>query len=557
MDVGKKLRHLHRYQEIARAFVRNGFGYVAKELGLPETLPYLRRKSQEPSPGKTLSERIRLFLEELGPTFVKLGQIASTRPDLIPPELIVELERLQDRVAPFPFEQAARIIEEELGAPLSRLFAEFEETPMAAASIGQVYRALLPDGAAVAVKVQRPNIRTVIETDLDILTELAKLAEHRMEWARSYRLADMMEEMAKALLKELDYEAEARNTEKCAAICSKLRYIRIPGVYRKLSSKKVLTMEFVDGIKLSDQQRLLEAGCDRKLLAERYATTILHQVLIDGFFHGDPHPGNVLALPDGKLALLDFGMVGKLSPEMKHHFASFVIALRNQSTSGVIRAIFRMGLVPDETDLQELRADVDEMRDKYYKVPLKEVSMGEAVNDLFALALRHNIRIPADLTLLGKTFLTMEGVVTALDPSFSIFDVAEPFGRRLLLERFDPRRAASAWLRHIPDYVDMLNELPMRLRDLMTLARKGKIGLEVTAPDLEWMMKKMDRIVNRISFSIVLLSFCIIMVGLMIALSMGNPDTVLWKIPVIEIGFGFALIMFGWLFIAIFRSGRF
>jgi ubiquinone biosynthesis protein len=316
-------------------------------------------------------------------------------------------------------------------------------------------------------------------------------------------------------------------------------------------------MEFVEGIKCSDREKLEEAGHDLKQIAERFAHAIFHQILVAGFFHGDPHPGNVLVQPDGRLILLDFGMVGRLSPDMKMHVASLVIALRNQSTNGIIRAVFNMGLIPEQIDMRALRKDVDKVREKYYKVPLSQVSLGEAVNDLFALAFRHKIRIPAELTLLGKALLTMEGVVTALDSSFSVFAVAEPFGRRLLFKRFDPREAARKWLHSLPDYLDIVSDIPMRFNELMAFFRKGKIGLEITAPDMDAILKKMDRISNRLSFSIILLAFSIIMVGLMIGSSLGNENNELWRNPVIEIGFGIASVLFLWMFYAIFRSGRF
>lgn len=557
MRVGIKFRHLKRYRQIAVAFVRNGFGYIAKELGLPDTLHLFRSTDNRDIHRRTTGERVRSFLEELGPTFVKLGQIASIRSDLIPADIISELEHLQDQVPPFSYEEAALIIEEELGAPPEALFAEFSELPMASASIGQVYRAKLHDGTIVAVKVQRPYIHAVIDTDLELLSELARVAESRLEWARSYRIRDMIDELAKALRAELDYGLEARNTEKFAALSKRLEGIHIPAIYWDYSTRRILTMEFMEGIKLSDRERLDEAGIERKAIAERYAGAIFHQVLMEGFFHGDPHPGNVLALADGTLAFLDFGMVGRLSADMKKHFASFVIALRNQSTNGVIRAISGMGFIPDETDRKALRADVDEMREKYYQVPLSEVSIGEAVNDLFALAFRHQIKIPAELTLLGKTFLTMEGVVTSLDPSFSVFDVAEPFGRKLLLERFDLRQIFHQWREDIPEYVGLLTEVPLSLKNIMAALRKGKFGLEITVPELGAFLKKMDQISNRLSLSIVLLSFSIIMVGLIIGSSMGHQSTILWRVPAIEIGFSIAALLFLWIIYAIFRSGRY
>lgn len=424
----KKFRQLHRFRQIGMILARNGFGYIAGELGVAEKLPFVRHQEPGEASKMTIGKRVSRILQELGPTYVKLGQIASTRPDLVPADIISELEQLQDHVAPFDEKEAAMIIEQELLASVDELFAWFDPAPLAAASIGQVHRAILPDGTDVVVKVQRPNIRSVIETDLDMIRQFARLAEARLEWAKSYRLSEVVEEMGKALLAELNYDAEARNAEQIAAQSYKKEQLIIPAVYADYSTRKVLTMEYIDGIKLNDKQRLDEAGHDRRVLAERFAKLILNQVLIEGLFHGDPHPGNVLVQPDGRLALLDYGMVGRLTPELKRQMAAFVISLRNQSSSGIIRAVSKMGIIPEETDRSVLRADVDLLRDKYYKVPLSKISMGEAVNDLFTLALRHRITIPPELALLGKTLLEMEGVVTALDPEFSVFDAAEPSG---------------------------------------------------------------------------------------------------------------------------------
>lgn len=557
MNAGKRIRQLQRYRKIASAFARNGLGYVFQEMGLSEWLPFSRREERKGIRSTTLGERIRLLLEDLGPTFVKLGQIASTRPDLIPASILTELERLQDQVPAFSYPEAARIIEQELGESVENLFLQFSDTPLAAASIGQVYRAVLKDGTAVVVKVQRPDIQSLIETDLEILNDWARIAESRLEWARNYRLRDIVEELGKALRAELDYTAEARNAEKFAVQSKVQEHIRVPAVYWDYCTRRVLTLEYIEGIRLSDREQLDRAGLDRKMLAERLARTIFHQVLVEGFFHGDPHPGNVLALKDGSLALLDFGMVGRLTPGMKKHFVSFVIALRNQSTKGVIRAITDMGFVPENADHDRLYEDVDLMREKYYDVPLNRIRLGDAVQDFFSLALRYRIRIPTELTMLGKALLTMEGVVSALDPSFSVFDVAEPFGRKLFLERLNPWKMLKAWMEDVPEYLELLREVPASLKRLSSLMRKGQVRVELEVPQLEDLMKKMDRISNRLSFSIVLLSLSILIVGLMIGAGLSHAQTGLWRLPIIEIGLLIALFMFLWLILSIFRTGRF
>jgi ubiquinone biosynthesis protein len=409
----------------------------------------------------------------------------------------------------------------------------------------------------VAIKVQRPNIANVIETDLEILQDLAVLAERRLEWAARYQIRDMVEELSRSLRAELDYTIEARNAEKISNQFRNDPNICVPNVFWEYSTKKVLTMEYVEGVKLNEIDQLKQKGYNVKRLAERLAKAVFQQIFVHGYFHGDPHPGNVLVLPGEVIAFIDFGMVGRLTPEMRYHFSSLVIALMRQSADGVIKSICQMGLVPDDVDLAQLRDDIEQLREKYYRVPLSQISLGEAVNDLFRVAFRHSIRIPRDLTLLGKTLLTVEGVVEKLDPDFSILDIAEPFGRELLRERMRPKNVAEMVWKRISDYGEMLIDFPKNLKELTAFMKQGKLHLEIGVPELDLLLKKLDQISNRLSFSIVLLAFSIIMVGIIIGSSMGRQSTLLWKIPAIELGFGVATLMFCWLLYSIFKSGRF
>jgi ubiquinone biosynthesis protein len=557
--IGKRMRHMSRYRDIAVALLRHGFEMVVEEIGFSQflSLPQRMRVDKKEKNGKTIGERIRLVLEELGPTFVKLGQLASTRPDLIPEHIIRELEKLQDQVPPFSFADVRRIIEEELGEKLDNIFHSFEEAPLAAASIGQVHRAVLHSGEKVAVKIQRPYIAAIIETDLEILQDLTLLAERRLEWAAQYRIRDILDELSKSLRLELDYTVEARNAEKFFKQFQNDPTIYVPKVFWDYSTKKVLTMEYVEGIKLGELERLKQRGHNLKILAERLAKGMFRQIFMEGFFHGDPHPGNVLALPGDVIALIDFGMVGRITPEMKYHLSSLIIALMRQSTDGVMKVIGDMGLVPEGVDVSRLREDIEQLREKYYHIPLSQVSLGEAVQDLLHVAFRHSIRIPSDLTLLGKALLTVEGVVEKLDPDFSIIDIAEPFGRQLLKERMRPKNIAEMAWKRLSDYGELFVDLPNNIKELTRLMKQGKVRLEIGIPDLDFLLRKLDQISNRLSFSIVLLSFSIIMVGIIIGSSMGRQSTLLWKIPAIEIGFCVATLMCCWLLYSIFKSGRF
>ncbi len=559
--IRKRIRHLQRYREIVNALIRQGFGYVIKEMGLLEVLSIPKRFFSEETKEthrKSTGERIRLFLEELGPTFVKIGQVASTRYDLLPAEIISELENLQDQAQPFSYELVQKIIESELGHSIDAVFSEFQETPIAAASIGQVHMAVLKTGEKVAIKVQRPKMKTVIETDLEILQDLALIAEQRLDWAERYQIRDIVDEFSRSLLEEIDYTIEGRNAEKIYKQFQDNPKIVIPKIYWEYSTKKVLTMEYVEGVKINEMDKIKQMGNHPEVLANTIIDSILKQVLVDGFFHGDPHPGNILTLPGNVIVFLDFGMVGRLTPDMKHHLASLVIALMRKKTDDVIKSIIHMGIVPENIDMIGLRRDVDRLYEKYYDASLSTVSLAQVIVDLFAVAYKHQIRIPPDLTLLGKTLLTMEGLVVKLDPELSILKVAEPFGRRLLLERLDPKNVAGNVWEQLVEVGRLVNELPKALKEISLLLKKGKMKQELSFPDKDFMLTKLDRISNRISFSISLLSFSIVFVGLVISSAMaGKTSSILLKIPTIEIGFVIATSMFLWLLFSIFKSGKF
>lgn len=553
-----RIKHVGRYREIAMALVRHGFGYMVEELGLFQLLALPRRwMSREAHTTKTLSERIRLVLQELGPAFVKLGQLASTRADLLPESVIRELVKLQDQVPPFSSETARGILEQELDIPLEEIFSRFEDTPVAAASIGQVHLGKLRSGESVAIKIQRPGISRIVQRDLDILRELTAMAEKRWDWVKQYQLPQMVEEYAQALMAELDYTVEGRNTEKIAQQYQQDNKVKIPTIYWDQTSSRVLTMEYIEGIKLNDREELVRRGHDLNNIAERLVDSLLNQIFIQGFFHADPHPGNLMVLKDGRLAFIDFGMVGSLSDEMKQQLASLIIGLMRKDTDSMIRAIEKLGMMPDDMDLRGLHVDLDKLRTKYYDIPFSKISVGQALNDLFGVAQRHRVVMPADILLLGKSLLTMEGVIEHLDPSLSIVDMAEPFGRKLIKERFSAGRIKNRLFRSAADMAESVIGLPGQLRQLSSIISKGKLRLEISVPELDALMRRMDQISNRLSFSIVLLAFCIIMVGLIIGSSISHQSTMLWDIPVIEIGFLVAILMVAFLLYSIFKSGRF
>ena len=550
-----------RYRDIATAFTKNGFGYFVRELGLDRVFSLPRRllvNRDQNLEDKTVGERIRQFLEDLGPTFIKVGQLASTRPDLIPKDIRMELSKLQDHISPVPFEQVRKIIEDELEGEMEELFYSFEESPLGVASIGQVHEAVLPTGEKVAVKVQRPNVGKQVHIDLEILHEMAERAEKRLDWAKRYQVVDVVEEFKKSITSELDYEHEGRNADLMAKQFEDDPQVYIPEIYWDYTTKKVLTMEYVEGIKLNDQEGLAQAQCDNKWLAEKLVQAIFYQMFEDGYFHADPHIGNFFALPEENgIAFTDFGLVGRLSKDMQRNLASIVIAMTSQDTKKMTRAMKRMGVVPADIDEHEWEGDVDQFLIKYYDVPFSEISLGQSITDMFQIAHKHQIEVPSDFTLIGKTMLTLEGVVAQLDPDFSIITAAEPFGRKLIRDKYHPKRFAKEIYDQVDEYADVIEEMPEIVRELTALAKERKIPVELRIPALNYILSKMDRVSNLLSFSIILLAFSLIMTGIIIGSAIAGQGSVLWDIPALEIGFVIAVGMLAWMIYSIFRSGRF
>lgn len=554
---GKKIRHINRYREIAAALISQGFYYIVEEMGLAEKVPYYRRSRPDSLKNpQAIGERIRLVLQQLGPTYIKLGQIASTRPDIFPAEVIAELEKLQDKVPPFSYPEVQSIIHQELGTDLEELYGEFNPEPIAAASIGQVHQAVLQTGEKVAVKIQRPGIAADINTDLEILYELASLAERRFTWIESYQPVDMVEEFSKSLQNELDYTFEARNAERIAKQFINSTAIYIPKVYWTHSTKKVLTAEYIDGIKINEKEKLEQQGYHLSRLADQFTKSIFQQIFIAGFFHGDPHPGNVVVLPGEVIAFLDFGMVGRLNEELKYNLASLVIALMRQNPDELVKSIFRMGIVPEQVNRLSLRDDIAILQEKYYGVPLSKVSLGEAVNNIFAITLKYKIKMPADFVLVGKTLLTLEGVIENLDPDVSILDIAEPFGQKLLKDRLHPKDVARRLWKNINSFGEALSSLPDSVKELSTVASRGRLRLDISIAELKPILDNQDRISNQLSFCIILLSFSIIMASIIVSLTIAGRSSLLWRIPVVEIGFAIAMVMLFGLLYAIIRAGK-
>lgn len=557
--LGKRIRHLARYREIAYILIRNGFGWFITEIGLAHLLTVPRRvliRDDRAREVRSPYERIRMAIEQLGPTFIKMGQVASMRTDLLPQELTEQLAKLHDHVPAMPFAVVEEIVEAELGRPLSDVFGEFSETAIGSASIGQVHRAQLRTGETVAVKVQRRDIQSNIAVDFEILADIVRLAERHFEWARHYELGEIVEEFRRTLQDECDYRIEARNAEKLHELFRQDRTVYIPQVNWDYTTSHVLVMEFVEGIKLDNHAALDQAGCNRKQVAVRICQAVFTQIFVHGFFHADPHPGNIAVLPGNGIVWMDFGMVGRLTPDLKRRLGALIIGLMRRNTALIVRALYRMGVVPADIDDRKLRQDVEQLRDRYYAVPLSQIHFGESIHDIFRVAYEHRIRIPADLSLVGKTLVTMEGVVENLDQDFRIMDIAESFGKRLIREQFHPKTLARSSVQSLVDGTDAMWDLPRQIRGLLSDLRRGRPRVQVDVPELSNLVQKMDRITNRMSFSVIILALSIFMAGLMIASSLTQPRVGILNLPFTDIGLVIGVLMVILLVWSIIRSGR-
>lgn len=561
MSLQTRVNYINRYREIAMQFSKSGLGFIIEEIGLDRVISLpkriLLRQQNDEVLEKSYAERIRLFIEEMGTTFIKLGQIASTRGDLLPRDLIKELEKLQSHVPPFPASEARRLIEESLDAKIDDVFMIFDDKPVGSASIGQVHRAMLHTGEDVAVKIQRPNIEKTVRTDLEILRHLAALAEANLEWARNYQVTDMIAEFSDALINELDYTVEARNVERIGKTHQHDPKVKIPAIHWDYSTKNVMVMDFIKGTPINHLNKLDELNINRSAVADTLAKSIFKQIFEEGYFHGDPHPGNVSVLNDGTVVFLDFGMVGRLTSDLKNNFGSLLISLMRKDSEGVVKSITKMGVVPADVSMRQLNREAEIMRDKYYDVPLSRLNFTEAVNDLFGISNKYKIRLPQDFTILAKTLLTLESVVSKLDPDFSIMDVAEPFGKALLLERYNPKNLLNFQVDQIQQLAGELRETTENVHQFSKGLKNQNIPIEIDVKGRTDFSKHLDRVINRLSFSIVLLAFSIVMVGLIVGSAILGEGSIIFRIPIIEIAAIFAMGMFVWLLWSIVKSGRF
>ncbi|MGB2697115.1 MAG: AarF/UbiB family protein [Candidatus Zixiibacteriota bacterium] len=554
--IDKRTRNLRRYRQIIGVLVKYGFGHILDQIRIG---PYLRlgRKifaREKPEVEKlNYAQRIRLAMDELGPTFVKLGQLLSTRPFLIPLELVVELSKLQDEVAPFPFKEAKKIVEKELKASLDELFFSFDEVPMASASLSQVHRAKTREGEEVVVKIQRPGIKPIIDTDMEILTDLANLLERYIPESRQYDPKGMVDELTKTFKREVDFKNEARNIEIFAMNFTDDPTVFVPKVFWEKTTDLVLTLEYIEGIKVSNLEEIDKKGLDRKTIAKNAGRSVFKQVFIDGFFHADPHPGNLFVLDDNAIAPVDYGMMGRLSESTMDELSELLVAVVSWNPRGVIKTWQKAGVLEQTPDMKALETDLTDFLYRYHKIPLSRIDMKTLVNHAFDIVHRHRISLQADLMLFGKALITYEEVGRMLDPQYDLVTEAVPFVKKLSQRKYRPKIILRDIVTFLQDLRELITPFPYELKRIVEKLSRGELGLELHHKGLEKLMLQVERSANRVSFSLIIAAI-IVGSSLIMRLEIGYKFL---GYPLLGIlGYVFAGILGIWLVLAMLRSGK-
>jgi ubiquinone biosynthesis protein len=535
------MAEIKRVRHIIEVLIRNGLGFMVETLALERFLPRFWRRppvrAEEAASRRSVPERVRHTLEELGATYVKVGQFLSGRADLLPPAYIEELIKLLDAAPPVPFEAVHEVVEQELGAPISELFLSFEELPIASASIGQVHRATLFDGRAVVVKVQRPAIEEQVEADLDLLLRQARFLERRSETMRDQNLVAIVEELARSVREELNYQTEGRNAERLRTNFRDQADYLFPEVCWSLTSRRVITLEYLEGIQFNQVDRLRQAGYDLSSVARAAVEGYLQQIFVDGFYQADPHPANLLVM-DHRIGFLDFGNVGHLTHSQKQLLGDMFLQILDEDAEGVARSVVRMGASRGRPSLEDMERDLQRLLVRYWGLALEDLPVGEMLAEIFKTARQHRVHLPGDLALLARTIITLEGTARLLDPEFVLVEVVRPFAVQLVRRQFLPIVAGRRALRTVRQATDLLGTFPRRVDDLWDQLEAGEITFGVDLRHLELILNRANSMINRIAFSVLVAA---LIIGSSLILLGGKES---WELPILGLQIPVAQIVF-------------
>ncbi|HNZ02799.1 MAG TPA: AarF/ABC1/UbiB kinase family protein [Myxococcota bacterium] len=503
----------HRIREIAVVLSRYGFDDLAQRLGL---VGALRRAAvaisgRQQAPRLSEAVRLRLAITDLGPTFVKLGQMLASHPELLPPEFITEFKKFHDDVPPFPIEQAREVIERETGHALDDIFQSFDDVPLAAASIGQVHTGVLKDGRKVAVKIRRPGIESRVEADLRIMRRVALMLSRSIPAVARMDAVSVVDEFRRNLMMELDFFSEVRNMIRYRDMMSDEPGLLVPSPIEELCTSQVIVMDFVDGIKITDTAAIEAAGVDIRKVVETGMRVMLRSIFEHGFFHSDPHPGNFFVMADSRVVLLDYGTVGTVDPRRIDEMISFVYALSARDVDGLMNVLIDMEIIDDDTDVRSLRIELASLMGRYMSVSLKEIRVATFANDIFAVARRHQIRLPADMLMIAKAMTIMEGIGTEVCPDFRPVEFIGPYFKQFYIDRMlDTDKQGRSMTKVVADGLTLLKDAPYDVRRILRRMRMGEHTLVVRAADEKQARRDRYILVNRVLFASLALAFFVI-----------------------------------------------
>ena len=544
MMAQRSLRNLQRWWQVQSIFLRYGFDILVDQHEIQEVRRFLREKlNREPGEmaDRSTPEKVRLMLEELGPTYIKLGQMASSRSNIMPDEWYLELSRLQNEVAAFPADQVCAAVGRELGSPPEDLFKDFDYEPLGAASIGQVHTACLASDEPVVVKVQRPGIRPQIEADLEIIREAAYQLEKRTALGRKYGVTGVVDEFARSLMQELDYQNEGRNADRLLRNMATIPEVQVPFIYWNLSTDKILTMERIYGVKINDVDAMDRAGLDRKKLADVFINSVVKQILIDGFFHADPHPGNVLVnLETGVIVFIDLGMMGQLAPDQREDLGAIMQALQRRDTPDMVRIAMEVGMPYQPVDELKLRRSLDRIFDRYLEQSLSDIAFADMMSEILEALFDHGIRLPTELTLALKALIQSEEVARTLNPDIEIIDVARQAAQQLFMEQIRPEVLFTRFGGELRDVMRLTRLIRTVGDQLLRQLQNGDLVFKLDMAGIPDQIQRLNMIANRVTAGVIL-------VGMVIgsALAMGISPEESWSfIPAMGmVGFILSMVL--------------
>lgn len=553
-------KNISRISQVVNVLIKHGFGQFIEQLGLHRLIPFRKRlkiMADREIIETTMPERLRMVFEELGPSFIKLAQILSYRPDLITEKYAGEFAKLQDEVPPFPYAELKVIIEKELHQPVEDIFLKIDEKAVAAASISQVHKAVLKDGSKVVVKVQRPKIREIIETDINIMRALSALMLKYIPESEIFNPSGIVDEFSRTIKKELNFVDESKNILRFAKNFRDDDTIKIPEVYTQYISDKVIVMERIQGIRINDFEGMAHYGIDRSAVAATLVNAYFKMILDHGFFHADPHPGNLFVLPDGRLAIIDFGMASWITPDAMESIAGVLIAIVNKDFDALIDQFVVLGMVSDEVDIDKFRqafmADMMDLLLPLYDTALSEINFAEYLDTITKLSMKHSLRVPSSMILIDKCMLIIDRTVRELDPKFNIISSAAPYTTTVIRKKYGPKRILDKVERNLSEIGDSLIDTPKKMRVLLRKLINGDFTMKINPMGIERVIRDIDKSTNRLSFSIVISS--IILSSSILAVS-GVGAKVLGIPAIGTLGFMIAFFLGIWLIISILRSGR-